>query len=1005
MHWIIPFVLSAVMGADTTGPDAVAYGVAKWANGLGSHRVVVQVDVSGEAVWVEIPWRRRDGQPEQKAVLIFDAATGKQVANAVVVSVTAARGEIVFQPTSGAGKYYVYYLPTSQPGTGYFPQAAYARPQDTADKAWRARLGLTEEDLKKGDWRKLPRAQLVAFQTVHEYDKFTAMERSASPEEVAQLLAANPQADYLVFPEDRERPIRMRDYLPRRWIDAGPRDVLEGKACRGELYTFQIGMFAVRQKIEDLTITIEDLRPKSSAAHPIPTSAIRCFNQGGIDSNGQAFQKTIAVESGKVGALWFGIQIPADAEPGWYDGAIHVAPQGEPGTRVALRLEIDNTVLADAGDSQPWRHSRLRWLDSTIGADDQPVAPFTPLVAEGTTIRCMGRDVQLEATGLPGCIRSYFAAEMTRLVAEGRPLLAGPMRFVAELPDGTASAFTGERVEFLKRTAGHVVWRSTSHSGPLRLSCQGDMEFDGHLTFSMELTAERATVVNDLRLEIPLRGDVARYLMGMGRPGGLRPAEHTWHWDRKNNQDSIWLGDVNAGLRCQLFGDNYRRPLINIHYRHLPLNLPPAWHNEGRGGCSIREEPDGRVVLRATSGSRTVVPDQPLHFNFALLVTPLKPLDTDGHWASRYYHAYHSPDQVVQAGANVVNIHHGNDINPYINYPFLRVDKLKQYVDQAHTKGLKVKIYYTTRELSNHTAELFALRSLGDEVVVPGPGGGHTWLQEHLDPPYVPGWHTPGVRDVAFITTPDSRWHNYYLEGLDWLIRNVGIDGLYIDDVAYDRRVMQRARKILDRSRPGAEIDLHSWNHFNDRAGHACCLNLYMEHLPYIDRVWIGEGRDYNTPPDYWLIEISGIPFGVMGEMLQGGGNPWRGMVYGMTSRLPYMADPRPIWKVWDEFGMQGSQMIGYWVPNSPVQTDHPAVLATVYQKPGKALVAIASWAREKVSCRLTIDFAKLGLDAAHARLHGPEVPGFQPPATFQPTDAIAIEPGRGWMLMIEKAE
>jgi len=67
--------------------------------------------------------------------------------------------------------------------------------------------------------------------------------------------------------------------------------------------------------------------------------------------------------------------------------------------------------------------------------------------------------------------------------------------------------------------------------------------------------------------------------------------------------------------------------------------------------------------------------------------------------------------------------------------------------------------------------------------------------------------------------------------------------------------------------------------------------------------------------------------------------------------------------------------------------------------------VAIASWAREKVNCHLTIDFAKLGRDAAHARLHGPEVRGFQPPATFQPSDAIAVEPGRGWMLMVEKAE
>ena len=49
-----------------------------------------------------------------------------------------------------------------------------------------------------------------------------------------------------------------------------------------------------------------------------------------------------------------------------------------------------------------------------------------------------------------------------------------------------------------------------------------------------------------------------------------------------------------------------------------------------------------------------------------------------------------------------------------------------------------------------------------------------------------------------------------------------------------------------------------------------------------------------------------------MGEMLQDGGNPWRGMIYGMTSRLPWAGDPTHIWKVWDDFGIQGSRMIGY---------------------------------------------------------------------------------------------
>ena len=67
-----------------------------------------------------------------------------------------------------------------------------------------------------------------------------------------------------------------------------------------------------------------------------------------------------------------------------------------------------------------------------------------------------------------------------------------------------------------------------------------------------------------------------------------------------------------------------------------------------------------------------------------------------------------------------------------------------------------------------------------------------------------------------------------------------------------------------------------------------------MEHFPYINSLWFGEGYDYNAPPDYWLVEISGIPFGLYGEMLEGDGNPWRGMVYGMTDRLGWAATRGP---------------------------------------------------------------------------------------------------------------
>lgn len=1005
MRFFLCLASAALLTSKALAAESIPYRVGKWPEKWGNHRAVVRVNRAADAVWAHVPWRRRDAQPEKKAVAVVDAATGNPVANVVAVRVTRECGDIVFQPATAPGRYFVYYMPSKLTGSRYFPQGVYEPAKETADAAWRSRVGLAEKTPDDGGWRKLPPADVIALEAIGEHDKFTPMEQAATSEQLERLLSDHPQAGYLLFPEDRRHPIRMKDHLPRRWVQAGPRGSFEGRASRGEFYAWQIGVFAARRAIEDVDVVPGDLRPRRGTARPIPASAVRCFNTGGVDCHGLPLRKRFAVEEGKVRGLWFGVQIPADAQPGRYEGTIRIGPKGEPAQPIAVRLEVDREVLEDAGDGQPWRHSRLRWLDSTIALDDQPVAPFTPIAVEGKTVACLGRDLTLDPTGLPKGIRSYFAPEVTHLVEQGRELLAGAIRFLVERPDGTKAAFTGKQVEFVKRRAGMVAWQSTSRLGHMELRCDGQMEFDGHVTYHLRLTADRATEVKDLRLEIPLRRDVARYMMGMGRPGGLRLAEHRWQWDREKHQDSIWIGEVNAGLRCRLFGENYRRPLVNIHYRHQPLNLPPAWHNEGRGGCSIGQEGSDRVVLRATSGPRTVRPGQTLHFNFSLLITPLKPLDTDGHWARRYYHAYHPPDRVVEAGANVVNIHHGNELNPYINYPFLRPEKMKQYVDEAHANGLKVKIYYTVRELSNHAAEFWALRSLGEEVLAPGPGGGHTWLQEHLDPPYVPAWCTPGVGDVAMVTTGTSRWHNYYLEGLDWLVRNVGIDGLYIDDVAYDRTVMQRVRKILDRRRPGSLIDLHSWNHFNQRAGFACCLNLYMENLPYIDRVWIGEARNYDTPPDYWLVEISGIPFGVMGEMLQGGGNPWRGMIYGMTARLPYMADPRPIWKLWDEFGMQRSRMIGYWVPGCPVKTDRDSVLATVYRKPKKVLVSLASWAGQKVDCRLAIDFSALGLEASKARLRAPAVPKFQQPATFRPGDPIPIEPGRGWLLILEEAD
>ncbi len=113
-------------------------------------------------------------------------------------------------------------------------------------------------------------------------------------------------------------------------------------------------------------------------------------------------------------------------------------------------------------------------------------------------------------------------------------------------------------------------------------------------------------------------------------------------------------------------------------------------------------------------------------------------------------------------------------------------------------------------------------------------------------------------------------------------------------------------------------------------------------------------------------------------------------------------ADPRPIWKVWDDFGMQGTKMIGYWSENCPVKTDNEKVLVTVYQKNGKSLISIASWADEDVDVALKIDWKKLGIDPSKATITAPAMKNFQPGRTFKIDEKIPVEKGKGWMLIVK---
>ena len=970
-------------------PTDELYGVGIWnADSLGNHRVIVSVDKPADAVLATIDWRRRDLNPEAKNLIVVDAATGERITNVCRFTIDRERGEGVFQPQTVPGEYYIYYLKNVMSGSPYYPTVNYPAFENTASADWVKKNKLSGKKAPA-----LPAAKVVQFQAINELNSFYPMEVIATSNETARLLKEHPGEKYILFTEDRKFPIRMTTDIPYKWIADNRHDFFNGQADKGEYYVFQLGVWAARSNVENLHVDFSALTNKATGEQ-IPASSFTCFNTEGTDVTGTVFEKNCSVDKGKVQALWVGTQLPEHLSAGTYQGTVTVSAANAESKTVQVSLNVSENVIANHGDNEPWRHSRLRWLNSQIGFDDEVIAPYTPLVMKDKTISCLGREIKLSDLGLPEHITSYFKETMTGIGTNGRSVLAAPMELAAD-----GGAWENLNFEITKHKQGAIAWKALNQNSRFLMDLEGEMESDGNIAYKVTLVAREDASVEDVALRTHLASGVGRYMMGLGEKGGYCPNDLRWKWDVEKNQDAVWVGDVNAGIQIRLYDNKYERPLNTNFYHQKPLHMPVSWCNAGNGGIDIHNAADG-TRINAYSGKRSVKKGDRLYYYFNLALTPFRPIDTDKQWRERYHHNYEFLDGIQKRGANVINIHHANAINPFINYPFLRTKEMKAYIDGAHARDMKVKIYNTVRELSNSCVEMFALRSLENEIFSEGPGGGFSWLQEHLDQNYIGAWFVPGLKDAAIVNSGISRWHNYYLEGLDWLMKNVGIDGLYIDDLAFDRMTMKRIRKVMNRTNPGAMIDLHSANQYNPKDGFANSANLYLEHFPYLDRLWFGEYFNYDFPPEFWLVEVSGIPYGLMGEMLEGGGNPWRGMLYGMTGRSPRV-DNGPLWKLWDSFGMQNSEMIGYWVKDNPVKTGSEKTLATVYSHMGdKALISLATWEDTDAKVKLSIDWAKLGLDPSKVTLHAPAIENFQQETTWKPGDEIVVPKGKGLLII-----
>lgn len=1004
---LIPFFLiSGIFYANAQKSETnYTYSVPQkpWNESYGNHRAILKVDKADDIVSLDYQWRRADNDVAKRRFVIVNAISGDTVKNIKRVMVDNEKCQILFGPVKEKGLYYFYYLPYKVQKGGGFYGGGYLSQEEKPEQSW----------VKKSTERKsFQQAKVMNVEARTKFDSFYPMEIAATKAEMDGY--KKNLASFYLFPEDRKNPIRMRHSIPASWLKYKQGLAFKGNAAPNEYYTFQVGVWAPFKKIENISYNISNLR---NGKEIIPASKITCFNLEGVDSYGKEFKKSISIEKNSVQPLWFGVDINKDIKKGTYKGILTISSEKGLKREVPISITISGKEITDRGDSEPWRHSRLRWLNSTLGIADTPTAPYKDVTVDGNKISVLGRDIILSKKSvLPQNINSW-----------GNEILSKPLEFVIETSEGIKNL---KAVPVIKEhTVGHVLSEWKAEDNELTVSCKANIEFDGWMNYIFNVNAKKDIAIKDIRLELAVDNNIAKYFLGAGLHGEETPNEYEGKWDAPEKTinnfgvsiptdkkdkwlwpfDSFWIGNANAGIHCELRGSSYTGPLLNSYHPAYPK----SWDNNGKGGFRVKKG-EKETLVTVYSGERNIKAGESQTFDFAMIITPVKPVDMKGQFTNRYYHNGSAPvptDEDVKAGVKVINVHHANEYNPFINYPFLSVDKVKAFTNKWHEKGCKVKLYYTLRELTSATTEIWAIRSLGHEILRGGNGGGFPWCREHFVTDYTPQWYqhfehideTGITADAAILTSEsNSRWYNYYVEGLRWMVENMDIDGIYLDDVSFDRRILKRMRRAMDSVKPGCIIDLHSNTGFSKGPA-----NQYTEFFPYVDKLWFGESFQYDKmSPANYLVESSGIPFGLTSDMLHRGGNKWLGMQYGMTVRHPWLTegivcDPRVVWKIWDDFNIADSKMTGFWEKDVPVTTTDSDVKVTAYQRGNRVLLSVGNYTDETKKVKLNIDFKKLGISATDVRLVAPEIADFQKAQTWNIGDEITVAPRKGWLIYI----
>lgn len=600
--------------------------------------------------------------------------------------------------------------------------------------------------------------------------------------------------------------------------------------------------------------------------------------------------------------------------------------------------------------------------------------PWTEVKAETT-------DYEVEVDMWGRSYRFSHAMLPTSIVSADEEILSSPIR-LAGIVNGETVTWQSKDVFLLCSNKSEAVVSGCQANDNLIIDVTSKFEFDGMIRMDMVIMPQRersskreaSPQIERLWLEVPFnkhRATLFHYW-----PGG---------WGHAKNSGAI----PENGLTLPF------KPFIWIGWEEGGL----SWFAESDKGWEPKEENycieivrEGEEVILRLHLLDKQPRKLPLTLTMGLQATPVKPMPKDFHqW--RIYHGanYGIENQAINQEEDETVLDHITELGvktlvSYENWTPIQgywktteESKLRHLVSECHKRGIKVLLYFGY-ELSTLAPEW---GKMADDVLVKGVNGEFAGGYQRL----------PEQR--AYIVCYNSRWQDYFIEGISRALEDYGFDGVYLDGTIEPwgcanerhgcgyrtldgslkatypifavRELMKRLYTIIQSK--GGIVNAHQ---------STCCVTPT---LAFCHSYWDGEqfqGGELATealqklPLDTFRAEFMGKNFGIPCEFLVYEKPPDWTFERALAFTLLHDVLVRPlnleelelmskIWKVMTDFGVSTAEWYPYWENERFLKLEPDYIKASFYQKKDKLLLVVSNLSdKQEVEGKVILDTTAL---------------------------------------------